>query len=130
MSKYGNRYGSQYRSYLTAGNIKFVIKNEGAKESLMETMTRGRVYVRFDDGGNLREIVYFDNDNKRAKQVDLAHFHDKIKPHTHHGYEHDENDTEKGYARLTADERAMVERVYEIWENERERVMVQLRSTP
>ena len=130
ISKAGNPYGSQYSSFLTVGNIKFVIRNEGATESLMETMTRGRVYVRFDDGGTLREIIYYDNQNKRAKQIDLTHFHNGVKPHTHHGYEHNENDSKKGAAKLTTEEAAMVERVYKIWDNNKKQVMVQLRSTP
>lgn len=117
ISKYGNTYGSQYRTVLKSGNIKFVIKREGATESLQETMTRGRVYVRVDDGNNLREIVYFDNDNKRTKQIDLAHFHDGQKPHTHHGYFHYENDSPKQYAKLTTSEKKMVERVRKIWDN-------------
>lgn len=117
ISKYGNRYGSQYRTVLKSGNIKFVIKREGATESLQETMTRGRVYVRVDDGNNLREIVYFDNANKRTKQIDLAHFHDGQKPHTHHGYNHFENDSPKHYAKLTTSEKKMVERVRKIWDN-------------
>ena len=129
MSKQGNPYGSQFRSFLTVGNIKFVLKNAEATESLMETMTRGRVYVRFDKAGILREIVYFGNDNKRVKQIDLTHYHQGVKPHTHHGYEHNENDSAKGAARLTIEERRMVERVLSIWENEREQVMEQLRSS-
>lgn len=117
ISKYGNAYGSQYRTVLESGNVKFVTKREGATESLQETMTRGRVYVRVDGGDNLREIVYFDSDNKRSRQIDLAHFHDGLKPHTHHGYDHSENDSPKGYSRLTTSEKRMVERVRRIWDN-------------
>ncbi|MBR2836464.1 MAG: hypothetical protein IKE43_12255 [Coriobacteriales bacterium] len=117
MSKYGNPYGSQYHSLLTVGNIKFVEKNSKQSETLMETMTKGRVYVRVDESGKLREIVYFDNNNKRVKQIDLAHLHDGINPHTHHGYEHNENDSAKGYSNLTTEEKKMVERVRNIWDN-------------
>ena len=66
-----NPYGSQYHSSLTAGNVKFVSKNEMDSETLMETMTRGRVYAHVE-GDDLKSIVYFDNENKRSKQIDIA----------------------------------------------------------
>lgn len=114
----GNRYGSQYHTVLQSGNIKFVTKNARESETLMETMTRGRVYVHVESG-ELKSIVYFDNANKRTKQVDLGHPH---RPgfdgeHTHHGYNHNENDSPKGAANLTSEEWKMVERVRSIWEN-------------
>ncbi len=111
-----NPYGSQYHSSLTAGNVKFVSKNERGSEPLMETMTRGRVYAHVE-GDDLKSIVYFDNENKRLKQIDIDHSHKGEQPHTHHGYNHNENDSAKGAARLTPDERAMVDRVTDIWEN-------------
>lgn len=116
-SKFGNPYGSQYQALLTVGNIKFVEKNSSDAETLMETMTQGRVYARVDDSGTIREVVYFDNDGKRAKQIDLSHRHAGVSPHTHHGYFHNERDSKKGYAELTSEERAMVERVRAAWNN-------------
>lgn len=118
-SRMGNPYGSQYHEVLTVGNIKFVEKNFPGAETLMETMTRGRVYVYVDAAGDLNSIVYFDNDNKRVKQIDLKRAHDGVLPHVHHGYLHSENDSDKGYANLTPEERSMVERVVKIWENHR-----------
>lgn len=53
---------------------------------------------------------------KRSKQIDLADHHG-ISPHTHHGYNHNENDSAKGAARLTPNEQAMVDRIVSIWEN-------------
>ena len=110
----GNRYGSQYHAVMTAGNVKFVSKNSRESESLIETMTRGRVYAHVE-GDDLKSIIYFDADGKRSKQIDLSHAHEGKKPHTHYGYEfqkgkHDAN-------RLTTKERAMVERVIKLWEN-------------
>lgn len=111
MSKYGNPYGSQYHSLLTAGNIKFVEKNSRDSETLMETMTPGRVYVQVG-GGELKSIVFFDENNMRAKQIDLDHPHAGISPHRHDGYFHD---TFKGA--LEQRERDLVDKVREIWEN-------------
>lgn len=110
-------YGSQYRTLLQSGNIIFVRKSDGAVEPLMETITRGRVYVRVDGNGSLRGVVYFDSNNKRTKQIDLVHQHKGVSPHTHHGYEHNENDSAKWFARPTSAETKMVERVRSIWEN-------------
>ena len=64
----------------------------------METMTKGRIYVNVNSKGNLTSITYFDKNNKRNKQIDLTHKHNKEIPHTHHGYIHNENDTKKEQA--------------------------------
>ncbi len=90
----GNKYGSQNHTVLRDGNIKFVTKNQRTSETLMETMTKGRVYVTVG-GDELLQIMYFDSENKRTKVIDLSHPHDKERPHTHHGYEHNENDSAK-----------------------------------
>lgn len=88
-SRAGNPYGSQYHAFLTVGNIKFIEKNSKSSETLMETMTAGRVYVVVDRG-KPKSIVYFDAENKRSKQIDLAD-HKGLNPHVHHGYLHNEN---------------------------------------
>jgi thiamine phosphate synthase YjbQ (UPF0047 family) len=133
-SHYKNRegapYGSQYHSVLTSGNVKFVVKNSKDSETLMETMTRGRVYATVGDTGKIQSIVYFDNDNKRTKQIDLQHVHvgkvsgEKMRPHVHHGYNHNENDGRNGAAHLTTDEKKMVDRVLSTWEQYKKRGVV------
>lgn len=106
-----NPYGSQYHAVMTAGNVKFVSKNSRQSEPLMETMTRGRVYAHVE-GDDLKSIVYFDNKNKRSKQIDMDHAHLGISPHAHDGYFHS-----KFRKNLTTEERAMVDRVVSEWEN-------------
>lgn len=113
-SKKGNAYGTQYRSALTFGNIKFVTKNARDSESLMETMTKGRVYAHVE-GRELKSISYFGDDGKRVKQIDIDHTHKGMQPHTHHGYLHNEQDGGKGASGLTSDEVKMVERVSSVW---------------
>ena len=110
----GKAYGSQYRTVLKSGDIKFVTKNARDSETLMETMTRGRIYVHVE-GNDLKSVVYFDNDGRRSKQIDLGHAHNGKQPHTHLGYEFPKG----GHAAigLSAKERQMVERVIGIWEN-------------
>lgn len=114
----GKPYGSEYRELLREGNIKFVTKNERTSETLMETMTKGRVYVTVG-GNDLLQIIYFDAKNKRTKVIDLDHSHDDTQPHTHHGYYHNENDSARGYANLTTEEKEMVARVRKLWYNRR-----------
>ena len=116
MSDHGNKYASQYKTLLRFGNVKFVQKNSRTSETLMETMTKGRVYVTVG-GNDLLQVIYFDQKIKRNKTIDLSHTHDGKKPHTHHGYNHSENDSAKGYANLTTKEKKMVERVSKIWYN-------------
>lgn len=82
----------------------------------METMTDGKVYVRVSNN-ELHSITYFDN-NKRIKQIDQRHEHKGIKPHVHHGYYHVEYSKAKNKATAPdTKERAMVDRVYSIWEH-------------
>lgn len=118
LSDNGNKYGSQYHTILKSGNIKFVEANYGRNtESLLETMTRGRVYVRVA-GGELKQIIYFDNKNKRSKTIDLDHSHAGMDEHVHHGYYHLENETSKKRATSPdVTEKKMVDRVRRLWDN-------------
>lgn len=109
-----NPYGSQYHSVLTVGNVKYVQKNSKSSETLMETMTRGRVYAVVDRG-EVKSVVYFDDQNKRSKQIDLADHHG-MSPHTHVGYLHNEGSPNGKPMRLSTDERKMVDRVLSDWE--------------
>lgn len=112
VSNHGNEYGSQYETLLTSGNMRFVRKTSPQSETLMETATKGRVYIVVDSKDHLGSVVYFDQEMKRSKQIDLSHRHKGKRPHAHEGYLHD------GDARnLTEKELAMVERVYKVWNN-------------
>ena len=114
MSRDGNPYGSQYHALLTVGNVKYVEKNSKSAETLMETMTNGRVYAVVDRG-KVKSIVYFDDENKRRKQIDMNE-HDGITPHVHVGYYHNENSPNGEPMRLSTKEKAMVDRVIADWE--------------
>lgn len=111
----GRAYGTEYTSLHTSGNIKFVVYNYGNPTAPMETMTNRRVYVTLDKNGIPKYITYYDAENRRTKQIDLDKPHHGVLPHTHHGYEHTENDTSKGFANPTDKERAMVDRINKIW---------------
>lgn len=116
--KNGISYGSEYSTVFKAGNIKFVTVNNGSNKSPMETQTRGRVYVTVDKNKNdLKTISYYDKENKRVKQIDLDKAHNGFQPHTHHGYMHNENDSPKGAAKLTPEEKKMVDNVQTLWYN-------------
>lgn len=107
MSEKQKKYGTEYSTVHQSGNIKYVTQNAGGSQKTpMETMTKGRVYVLIDKNKNApKSIVYFDKDNKRSKQVDLDHEHQKMRPHTHHGYNHAEYEiSKKGASKLTTKE--------------------------
>ena len=114
----GNPYGSQYHCVYQSGNIKFVTKNGRDSETLMETMTSGRVYVHVE-GDDIKSIVYFDGENRRYKQIDLDHAHKGGSPHVHRGYLHDEYDSLGNRLTLSDKEQKMVERVVSTWQNRR-----------
>lgn len=112
-----NKYGSQYHTILEESNIKFVEANDRNSEPLLETMTHGRVYVRVSKN-DLRQIIYFDDKEKRRKTIDLDHYHKGLADHVHHGYYHDENEVSKKKAtKPSTDERLMIERVRRLWHN-------------
>ncbi len=114
----GKPYGSEYTTVYAVGNVKFVKYNDNRLATApIETMTRGRVYVTINESGTPKFISYYDNKNKRSRQIDLDKPHHGVVPHTHHGYEHNERDSAKGFSRLTTEERKMVDRVKRIWYN-------------
>lgn len=122
ISKKGHKYGDDYKSLFTSGNIKFVIKKRKDAESLMETRTKNRVYVLVSKTGTkgneklcLKSIVYMGKDLMRKKSTDLDHKHKGMQPHTHHGYQHNENDSQLGAAHLTTKEKVMKNRVERLW---------------
>lgn len=112
----GKNYGTEYTTLLKSGNIKFVRYNDsGSAKSPQETMTKSRVYVTVNDKNHLKSITYYDQNNKRYKQIDLSHPHNEIKGyHTHYGYAHAENGTKTP----TPKEQKMIDRVNKIWYNE------------
>lgn len=123
VSDKGKTYGSEYKTVLKSGNIKFVVPTNSNATAPMETMTKGRVYVTVNDSGEPKFITYHDSNNKRFKQIDLSGSPHKVKrqgktvyldpPHTHKGYIHDE----KGTFKLSAEEKRMVDNVKKIWYN-------------
>ena len=118
ISNKGHKYGTEYKTVLKDGNIKFVkYKESKSTKRPMETMTKGRVYVTVNNKNELTAITYYNNNGKRNRQIDLQKVHKGIKPHTHHGYEHNENDSKKGASKLTTEEIKMVDRVTKIWYN-------------
>lgn len=120
-SKQGNAYGSQYHMLYQSGNIKYIKKNKRESETLMETMTEGRIYAVVG-GDDVTSVVYFDKNNKRAKQIDLTPpEHNNLLPHVHRGYKHNEYDPKEKRLNLSKKETKMVERVLRTWNNKQNR---------
>ncbi len=117
ISEKGNAYGSQYSTLYQSGNIKYVTKSTRDSEPLMETMTEGRVYAVVG-GDEVISVIYFDKNNRRAKEIDLTPpAHNGLLPHTHRGYFHQEYDKAETRLELTPKEEKMVERVLKTWDN-------------
>lgn len=116
IDKNGNpraKYGTQYHALFESDNIKFVAKNARQSETLMETMTPGRIYVE-TGGKDLLRIVMFDAENKRNRVIER----DKRtgKWHVHKGYFH----AEKGksdHEPMTKADKIIVEKVKRMWYN-------------
>lgn len=65
ISDKGKRYGTEYKTVLQSGNIKFVKKNEGSVSSPLETQSKGRVYVTVGKDDELKSISFYDSENER-----------------------------------------------------------------
>lgn len=104
-------YGSEYKTVLQDGNIKFV-KNKLANNAKapLETQTKGRIYVTVNNSDELSFISYYDQSGKRAKTIDLLHAHNGKSPHSHTGYEHN-----GAAADLTVEEKKLLEKVRRVW---------------
>ena len=116
VDKHGNPkniYGSQYHTVLESGNIKFVTKNMRESETLMETMTAGRIYVE-TGGDDLLRILFFDKDNKRNHVIERDKRTDKW--HVHNGYKHSENGTSH-HEPLNDDDKRILAEVKKMWYN-------------
>ena len=113
----GRPYGTEHKTLLQSGNIKFVQRTDNSANAPLETMTKGRVYVTVNNAGVPKYISYYDTENKRTKTIDLDKPHRGMLPHVHHGYNHNENDGPKGATNLSPKERSMVENVINLWHN-------------
>lgn len=108
-------YGSEYKTVLQDGNIKFVkYKLANNAKAPLETQTKGRIYVTVNNKDELSFISYYDRDGKRAKTIDLLHAHNGKSPHSHTGYEH--NGTA---ADLTGEEKKLLARARSVWYNKK-----------
>lgn len=124
MSANGKPYGTEFHTLFQVDNIKFVVSNSGSSKTPMETMTEGRIYVTVATMKNgeqvINAITFYDDKNKRYKQIDVTGTRHKIDgkselPHTHLGYIHDENGTRVP----TAEENVIIEKVLKAWYNHR-----------
>ena len=70
-----------------------------------------------NNANKISTITYFDEKNKRNKVIELEHQHKGMRPHVHHGYIHNENDSKKGASKLSTEERKMADRINKIWYN-------------
>ena len=121
------KYGDEYRTLLTYGNVKYVQIKNGAPNAPLETMPdkdrkpKGRVYATIDDRMNVKYITFYDDNGKKRKQIDVSGPNHSVivngkrvslgTPHIHLGYEHQQEDARA----LTAGEKRMVRLVLEKW---------------
>lgn len=109
------QYGSEYKTVLEYGRIKYVKSNSNSVTAPTETQTKGRIYVTVNNKDELRYVTFYDNNNKRYKQIDLQKhiINGKLKEyHKHSGYKHNGKPTE-----LNKREYKLVEKIYNKWYN-------------
>lgn len=115
----GKRYGTEYKTVLQQGKVKFVKYNDAKNaKTPMETKTKGRIYVTLSDNDEIRSITLYSKKEKRIAQIDVSGRLHKVNgkyiiPHTHLGYFHDEYGTRK----LNDYEKRLVARINKMWQN-------------
>ena len=108
-----NEYGTQYQTLFQEGNMLFIKKYSRQSETLMETMTSGRIYVEIG-GNDILRIVQFGSDNKRSKVIEFdKRLH---KWHVHKGYFHTEN-SGSDHDDLSSEDDKLLAKVLKIWQN-------------
>lgn len=121
VSNKGMPYGTEFKSVLHVGNIKFVKHLNGSATNPMKTRTKNRVYVSVNKNNKIKAISFYKNE-KRYKQIDISgkpHYIDgkPVLPHTYYGYVHSEN----GTFEPTKREMKIIENVKKTWNNEKRR---------
>lgn len=102
-------YGTEFHTVHQVDNIKFIKANDNSNSSPRITQADDRIYVVVGDDNKLKNIVLFDEDKKRTRQIDLDHFHNGEKPHVHTGYNHD------GEGVMEQADSDLVDRIEKIW---------------
>lgn len=123
MSVKGDKYGTEYETLHTDGNIKFVRYKGGNAKTPMETMTPGRVYGTVNEQEVLKSLTFYDSINKRNKQIDLEGVPHKVDgtyalPHVHYGYNHDEYG---GTTALSSKDMKIVVKAVNAWYNRKKK---------
>lgn len=114
----GKRYGTEFVAKAQFGEIKIVRPTSGSTTAPMETMTPGRIYATLNPKGDIKHISFYDDEGKRVKQIDYGHKHEGADPHTHYGYEHDENGS---YPGLSEADQRLADEVREWWNKNRKK---------
>lgn len=113
LSSQGNKYGSQYKSLFEIDDIKFVRKKTRQSETLMETMTPGRIYAVIK-GDKVGAIITFDESLKRNKVIEVDRRANRW--HVHRGYEHSEYG-EAVHENVEGEDKKLLDKVLKEWDN-------------
>lgn len=86
------RYGEEFKTLWQDGNVKYVTVRNLVERPRVPQITRtpGRIYVLVGEGGQLKSICHYGKDGKLDRQIDLDHFHNRMNPHIHDGFDHGE----------------------------------------
>ena len=78
-------YGSEFKTLLVDGNIKFVTTRNpnDSVRTPKETRTPRRIYVVISEKGKVQSITKYDDKGKKSVQIDIWHPHGGLTPHAH-----------------------------------------------
>lgn len=104
-------YGSEFKTLLVDGNIKFVtVRNpDEAVRTPKETRTPGRIYVVISEKGKVQSITKYDGKGKKGVQIDIWHSHGGLTPHAH---DYDNHSTARP---LTQEEKLLLSYALQKW---------------
>ena len=104
-------YGSEFKTLLVDGNIKFVtVRNPNeAVRTPKESRTPRRIYVVISEKGKVQSITKYDDKGKKAVQIDIWHSHGGLIPHVH---DYDNHSTARP---LTQEEKLLLSYALQKW---------------
>lgn len=87
--------GQHYKSIGTLRgdiNVKVIIQDSKSVKAPEFSHTPGRIYAVVKEG-QLKHLVYYDENHMQSVNIDLAHPHKGVQPHRHEYLSHNKNDS-------------------------------------
>jgi len=112
----GKPYGSEYKTLLRVGNVKFLMHNHGPAAIPLETMSasKNRVYATVNSRGNIKYVTTYSEDGLAKIQYDLVYSNNKLISIHYHNWTGESRGVE--HRQLSAKEYRWIEGIVNEWQ--------------